>query len=768
MALIDVQSGYFLPTFCPTSSGLVCACDMCFDSDIGPRVGIGPHDLHCVCDNCLHFARDDDKYHESVDIRYPVDDVMSDVSDDEMEIKEDLEAIYDSLPQTVRENLEQIYESLDQKVKDRLSDVLAVLVKSEDIAPPNSPTNQEMHAYNGNQFHQHHHGWGDFIRAAGRGLARSTNPADKFALAGLGSAGLIGSALGYTSTQNMSKPLSELRTQIFGGVEKHDPNRWQKVLPKVITNQEMHAQNGNIKHDFGDQWKNAEKLIHSEDDIKHHNKSSTKFGDEWLKNAEKIISAKNPKKAPSNKEMHAINGNIYGPKNKGVKPKTHKNQLKRLARKINKARGRPRGKMPKIVINNKPAVAKSRGKSKWIKKETSQFKKEEAIAKRYTKFLQNPVYMPPLLGSTGETPVKLLHGFFETTINMASALGVANCTDFIAYLSPKMFGIYTSDNNYVSPVTIGVAINSTSPFLNTAGTSAMATFDFTNITALKAESGAATSTTAIPLARYLGGHISVRCRCPMATTAPPFIFGGLLPSQAVSAANSLTVDTSKQLNALTNTTIRGMNSSVEIDGFEAGSVYFPSSSKALDFSQFVCQYNNAYMDPTAVPYVGMTGCPTTASLTIICSAWFEVQQNATNQYYSGWRLGPKVSTEDVYDRLSHFKTANGISFNQGGKTNSGSSRTMFSVADYLQPVKKDPEQELTALRLQLQDLNTKFDKLSINTDPGEEDDEKYFTHSPESTSYKSLSRSTIDLALQLKDKLTPGSVTSKASRIALP
>lgn len=765
MAQLDELSGYFVPTFCPTSTGLVCACDMCFDVHTGPCSAIGPHDLHCVCNNCMQFASDDSKYQQSLAVRYPVT-VMS---DDENAGEGPLVEIFDSLPFDTREALELLYQNLSPDIKEKLSNLVVTLVDDGEVPPPNSPTNQDMHAYNGNQFHQHHHGWGDFIRAAGRGLARSTNPADKFALAGLGSAGLIGSALGYTSTQNMSKPLSELRVQLFGGVEKHDPNKWQKVLPKTITNKEMHAVNGNIKHEFGDTWKDtAERVIHSEDDIKHHSKN--KFGDEWLANAEKIIHMDGPKRAPSNKEMHTINGNIYGPMNVGVKEKTHKNQLRRLARKINKQRSNVKvnKKKGRVIVNNKIAIAKRGRRSNVPRKDIKQLKAEDRLAAKYTAFLKNPVFRPPPLGSTGQTPVKLLHGFKEITISMGTLGGLA-CTEFIAFLSPKLFGLFTSVSNYTVPITYGGAVNGTVNFQNVASNSAMVTSDFENLTSLKNEAGNTNSTSPVPMVRFVGGHVSLRCRCPMSTTAPPYLFGGLLPSQVTAASNPQIVDTSSQLTALTSTAIRALPSTVEIDGFDVSSVYIPGSAKSLDFSNFVAQYNATNMDSTAVPYIGMSGCPTTATVTLVVSAWFEIQQNVVNQNYSGWQLGPKVSTEDIYDRIKRFKTVNPVLLQEGGKTNSGSRGAAFTIAEFIKPTVYDPQKELDDLRNQLTHMNERFKKLTVETNSNSEDDEK-FSHvsTPESPQYRSLSRSTIDLALHLKDKLTPGSVTSKTSRVSLP
>lgn len=725
MVLVDPETGYYLPAFATFDSFLVCPCDMCF-SETEPRRSIGPHDLHCVCLDCCVFALDDDAYNEALEARYP-----------------------------------DVFRSL---VKDLGGKSIPY------PTPPNSPTNKEMHAYNGNQF-QHHHGVGEYLRAAARGIQRSTNPADQFAAMGVGWPIALASALSYTAHSNMSKPLAELRDQIFGSKLKHDPNAWQKK----ITNAEMHATNGNIKpqstfdavggadsKQLADQWNQADLVIGKDYDFKNKRNKTRNIAQE-IRDGLEITKNRFRDTAPSNKEMHAMNGNIYGPMNKGANPKTHKNQLKKLARKINKQK-----KKPKVVEKVfKKTIAKKK-QPKALRRAAREFSKEQKIARIYASFLKQPVWKPPQLGSTGVVPTKLLHGFYETTVSMAAIGGtfgsLTNCTDMMAFISPKMFSYSTAQNNYGAPIAVGFAVNATSSYTNIASTSSITTLDFANVTALKNETGCATSISAIPLIRYLGGHISLKCRCPMSTTAPPYIFGGLYPSQNGATSGTL-VDPALQLNQLSSTSLRALQSTREVEGFEVSTVYLPGSTNDLEFSTSIGNYSVASLINTPVAYVGMTGCPTTASVTIICSMWFEVQQNSSNSNYSGFSRGPKISTEDIFDYLPNIQPVQPVCLNQGTKNNGGST-SVTSVAELIRPPEKSLAQQLDELKIHLNSLNEKYQKLTVLT---EEEDEKYITaETPDTPQYRSLSRSTIDLALQLKDRLTPGSVASKTSRISLP
>jgi hypothetical protein len=806
MALLDSPSGYLLPTFRCLPGGLVCACDMCYDPVAHmPISGIGPHDLHCLCDDCMFFALDDEAYSQALSVRYPI-----------------------------------IVENPPFEVTNLSPEEILYLNNSYGYhTPPNSPTNQEMHAYNGNES-----SWGDFIVAGIRGAAGSQNPADKFAAGALASAGLLGSSMLYTSYQDMATPLAELRDQFFPSP----------------SNKDMHSYNGNIdvfgdfSHltEYGPHYnKKTNKIDEFEDfDVSHllapeFNHAGKSIQDELAeinsKTArrlrgkipkindiskplqgpisqdiskplrgpirDKIISneithrlvskfpeiIEDPKfkqiqdqlnkpvpdlnqikkdlnkladnhpqirtLGPTNKEMHAINGNIQGPANKGVSSKENKKSLRKLARKLNKTK-----KNVNVKKFFKTTIRKTklpRGVRRAGKIETA----ERRLASKYSSFLKNPVFRPPRLGSTGSNPTKLLHGYYEITFNMA-ATGLTNnlaATDLIVFISPKMFKFFSSPSSFSGPVNIGTAINSNSTFTNIAATSSIDCFDFTNVTPLKNETGCTSSSTQNPLARFVGGHVSLRCRCPISTTAPPFMYGGLLPSQEITiGAGNTNADPSTQLNQLTSTQIRGLPSTAEITGMEGSVVYVPGSANDLVFNPFALTYNAANLPHSTIPYIGMTGCNTAANFTIVFSGWWEIMQTKDNAAYGGWSLGPKLSTEDIFDNLKRIKPVNSYALNQGAKSNAGK----ISIAQMIAPPIKKPEEEFDQLKIQLKELNEKFRNLTVDLDS---EDEKYLSvSSPVSPKYQSLSRSTIDLALQLKDKLTPGSVTSKTSRTNFP
>jgi len=163
----------------------------------------------------------------------------------------------------------------------------------------------------------------------------------------------------------------------------------------------------------------------------------------------------------------------------------------------------------------------------------------------------------------------------------------------------------------------------------------------------------------------------------------------------------------------------------------------------------------------------MTGCPVTANVTVLVSAYFEVAQNSNNiNYQGGWSLGPRISTEDIFDNLPKINSVQPKAIALGTKNNSNTMAPQMQLKQLLEPPRESLENRFNNLLDQYNSLSNTIKKLKIDI-PNDEDfeDEKYFQQSPQ---YKNLTKSTIDLALSIKDKLTPGSVTSKTIRNNLP
>jgi len=261
----------------------------------------------------------------------------------------------------------------------------------------------------------------------------------------------------------------------------------------------------------------------------------------------------------------------------------------------------------------------------------------------------------------------------------------------------------------------------------------------------------------------MGGHVSLSCRCPVSTTAPPFLYGGLLPDNVSTNAVTEYIDPTLQLNALTSNGARTLQSTEDVPGMEVSAVYIPGSPNCLQFSKNYCTYGNTTtILNTPVPYVGMTGCPNAAVVTIKVSAFYEVQQNSYNSSYGGWRTGPKLNANEVFEYLPKIAPVQPYALQIGAKSNHGMSVASQFMALVAPPQSKTVEQQLDELRIESQRLQNKIKHLTISTDF---EDEKYVMAStPPDTPKQSLSKSTIDLALALKDKLTPGSVTSKTVR----
>lgn len=736
---------YYLPTFIQKSDGfLTCACDMCFTEETTE----GPHDLHCVCSSCLVFSLDEERYDRCLKSRYP--------------------------------------------------DLFSENFKSNPYStPPNSPTNKEMHAQNGNLSHQHHSGYGDFIRAAARGL-HTRNPADRFATVGLGSSSLLGGSLFYTGTRNMGEPLSELWHQ------------WSNK--KAPSNKEMHAYNGNAWQGTGgtiswnpnqpstdpskqsgrrtkepqigpqpDRWNvpgpndpNLPDIVPdmpSDDGIdgpKSHLRNDQNpvipLDDHYnhQEDSNPAIQAvhdrmRNQQTGPSNAEMHMYNGNIP------QRPYTKKFAAK-MAKKAEKRKFKRKNKKG-IVINNTIAKSKPRVlKPKLDPKDSA----EKKLAMRYLSFLKHPTTTPPRIGSSGKIPTKILHGYYEVTINMASPgfgtnSALVNATDVVVFLTPKMFSYYSSGQLFAAPISIGLATSGTVAFTNVgSGGTATSTFgcpNFANFTALKNETGATSSSSALPLTRFLGGHVSLSCKCPMATTAPPSVFGGLLPS-SLCKFDSTFMDPALQLNSFTNTEIRSLLCSTpDLPGMTISSVYAPATANQLQFDPNCCNYSGASFTPCyPIPYACMTGCPTTSTITLYVSAYFEVQQTSANAAYGGWGVGPKLSTEDIYDYLPNFKTVSPIPQGLGAKANSGTNSVMAQMRQLRAPEPESVDSKIADLQNTFKSLKIQMDLIDQIRNSEENEDEKYFDIP--------FVTETLPPKPHL-GRVTPGSVTSKTSRTSL-
>jgi len=684
-----------------------------------------------------------------------------------------------------------------------------ILNMSQDYPPPpNSPTNAEMHALNGNLSHHHNSSYGDFVRAAGRGLMRGASEPDRFAASTLSGAGAIGGGLLYTSFQNMAKPLAESYEQFFGAKKKHAHTN--------ISNKESHIANGNydsmpnMSRRFKEIVDNTRKphvdVVNGKITVPPHRPylpPSSKPKDQPTMKpprtsrpikpfpkptvsdgsntgippevhaalGEKIpypYTKPVPSSGPTNQEMHSYNGNP-------PKQMTLRQQKKSLRKRTKNNAKRSQTKAYSRVIRSGAApFPLNRPKpSKAIRNAAKVDSREMRIARQYASFLKQPNFKPPRIGSTGSLPTKLLRGYYKVTINMAApGIGlnpVTNCTSLIAYLCPKVFPTASATvaqvpNTFSSPIVIGVAQDQNTQFTSPAGTAtptnSLALVDFANNLALNNESGAI-SAGVVPPARWLGAAISIECRCPVTTTAPPYLFGGLIPmDQARSTTGYAALDS--QLNQFTTNQLRNLPTSVDVPGMEVSSVYLPAASASFNFDSLIFAYgaNNPVMGVSPIPYVGMMGCPTTASVTLHVTSWFEIQQTSNNMNYSaGWSLAPKVSAEDVFDHLPKIKNI------QPRIVSIGSKQGNFSISEMLTTLNHPPP-PVTTVQDEIELLKKRLDHLSLKID--DEEDEKYFDteHTPSldhqnTPIYKGLSQSTLDLALSLKKSLTPGSVTNK-------
>lgn len=640
-----------------------------------------------------------------------------------------------------------------------------VLEQCPYTAPPNSPTNQEMHAMNGNHIPTDSN-W-NYVPGV-KPLIELANTAHEIyedAPRIIHKTFRKGKYSSDEAMRHYKAHFAKLGKFYEAGTPEYDQwwSEYQNSLKtpqlkklRKITNKEQHAKNGNPSKWS---WKPEHKDLNAET--------------VWDREAK----GENPahiamSMGPSNQEMHAYNGNPpkMGPRTKAQHAKTER-------KKIRNAKKRAETKAYLRVIKsgsapfpqNRPKKKRNKGVREAGKIDSA----EKRLALKYASFMKNPVFTPPRLGSTGNIPTNLIHGYFRTSYNMAAANNLVNATTVIAYISPVMFKQFVTVDSFVSPVTVGFTTTNTA-FPSAGGaTGDYVMHPFTNDEAMKRQvNGSNNANWPNALARLVGGAITVECRCPMTTTAPPFLYGGLLTQFPATNDDLNTVALNKQLIHFSPNQIRSLPTTADVPGFSVSSVYQPDNAKNLEFNNIVARYCSSSntvgpkMQAAPIPYVGMVNCPTSAVITITASCWFEYQQisfsDAGALYntaeYSGWNKGPKLSTEDIFDHLPKIRSVSTRIIGMGAKASSATNPLSAFV-------ERPPTKEINLLD-EIKFLREQYEKLRLQID--EEEDEKYFDieatpslDKQDTPIYKGLSKSTIDLAMSLKKTLTPGSVTHK-------
>lgn len=576
-------------------------------------------------------------------------------------------------------------------------------------------------------------GYGDFVRAAARGISGSRVEADRFAALGLGFPTTLAALMTYTAHSNMSKPIQELIAQIQGFPDRNgvvkvpEGPAQQKLLQRLV-----HARlQGKLPSHPADLPMAANgpkgKSRPAAREVARPHLLPTVVP---APNLESKYSP--PPTGPDNKLMHSLNGNI--------KPRT--------------ARLRPRKRPAPGPRAIRPSATRAARPSKAKAKEAAIVSVEDRVAREYTRFLKDPSVPPPRLGSTGNGETKLVHGYYKATFDMAAPnighnLGLVNAVSFVAYINPKIIATFFSTSDFSGPIILGFANSNNATFTHATNGSVNAS-PFSNNSQLRTELGVVDSNTAPPPARYLGGHVSLECRCPMATVAPPYVYGGILESQP-SAVGSVepVINLGTQLAFFTGNDVKNFPSSEDVPGFEASSVYQPEAPSSFKFDALIARQEAAgikQITNLAVPYVGMTGCPTSASVTVTVSMWFEVQKTNVIAPYSGWALGPRISDEDVFDRLPRFNSLKPYCLAQGERSNNETTRAAMAKIlerDSNPPPTIDVYSKLAA-------LEKRFAQLEVRIDDDEE--EEKFVIAPDTPRYHSLSKSTIDLAMALKSQ----------------
>lgn len=633
--------------------------------------------------------------------------------------------------------------------------------------PPLGPTNQEMHAINGNHKQlktDYTMGMSDLFKGVSE-LTQELPHTIPRLLEEWNGEGQYDGEDGYQSYKNY---FANSKDRPEPGEKEY--NKWKKLYEAEKRSKKLRSQVKNFSDRIPIPSPKITPVTHNKTE-----KWDWQPNHDGVLNAEttydSMVAGENPAEiiqnsGPTNQEMHSYNGNInINPiasamaslekiakkKSKNKRRPPPKRQAPRKTRTIRKARPKPK----------LPAGVKAAGKVE---------KLEIAVARKYSSFLRNPVFTPPRLGSTGNSPTMLVHGYFRKTYNMAAPFGtVANATCVSANINPALFKQVTSKTSYAAPIVISFTTTGSIVPTVANATGDVSIESFVNEAALKNQVlGSTTINLPNPLARWVGGSISLQCRCPMTTTAPPFLFGGLLPEFPIDTDGYVRKDS--QLSSFAIDNVKNLEDSAEVAGFSVSSVYIPNTPNALNFDAKIAQYATTGFTPvTAIPYVGMTNCPTSAVVEITVSGWFEVQQNTyysggttiNTADYGGWGIGPRVSSEDIYDNLRRFQPVSKRIIGMGAKT-SGSSGLAALVAARDQehiPPQLSLQDEVSFLRKQYELLRLKLE---------DEEDEKfiqedYTSHLDQcdTPQYRGLSKSTIDLAMSIKKSLTPGSVTNK-------
>lgn len=654
--------------------------------------------------------------------------------------------------------------------------------------PPTSPTNREMHAINGNIEHQR-----KLLH-----LPRPDTPFVRDVVDVLNGAHEMYQEIPqilehfrgqgkYSSDDAMrhyKKYFANKGKFYDAGTPEYDEwwNTYQQTLKpsqlkklKKITNKEQHAKNGNVQNKLKWEWNpNHPPQLNLKDDEADND---AKIMYEHLQagdNPAQIIQ----ETGPSNKEMHAYNGN---PPKMGPRTKAQHERIARRRLRNAKKRAETKAYLKVIKAGAAPFPARRPNRKKLPKgvKAAAKLESEEKrIANKYMRFLKNPVFAPPRLGSTGNMPTNLVHGYLRRTYDMSAPFNsVTNATCFVACVNPVMFRQFVSstNQNFVGPIEVGVGTGVTSIPTTGNATADFDVLDFNNATALKRSVIGDTSTDKPnPMARLLGASITLECRCPMSTTAPPFLYAGLLDRYPMEQGSTQTVSNITKIINMKFDSMRNLPESLDEPGFQISSVYQPNSPNDLLFNQFTTRNSSASASapPASIPYVALNNCPTNASVTITVSCWYEVHPNnmvdsgglsVSTSQYGGWRTGPKVSSEDVFDNLKRFRSVSRRAIGMGAKAVSGvDAYAAILAADHGQT----PQQQTIDLIKEIQQLKQEYALLKVKIE--EEEDEKYFDceatptlDKQEAEPFRGLSKSTIDLAMSIKKSLTPGSVTNK-------
>lgn len=328
-----------------------------------------------------------------------------------------------------------------------------------------------------------------------------------------------------------------------------------------------------------------------------------------------------------------------------------------------------------------------------------------SLASRYTISLKNPAIEPPRLGSSGETPTIMVHGYYVNTFTMG-IINSLQATEALAYISPRLFQ-YSNASNQPTPLTVTIA-NSTSGLFNQSGVAALSALGYTNEAAIYASLGMNNTTNDQPVGRMLSAAVSIDCRCP-GTTARPYMWGGLLPQNNTLSAYQDQSDISKQLQSYSSNNIRGFPSTVDVPGMTISARYFPKDATALNFSTVgTATTIQQVLLNGAIPYVGMSGCSAGTTFTVTASVYWEVQCQPNGNARAGYKLGPKASSEEIFNELKRFPSVSTQIQQIGAKVVDGSASTpqamMMANAPHVEEETKTLAQKVMELEKKLSTL----------------------------------------------------------------